>query len=566
MTEEATLLIVDDTPANLGVVVDSLEERGLRILVAQDGEEGLQRAAYARPDLILLDVMMPGIDGFEVCRRLKREAATRDIPVIFMTALADTASKIAGFAAGAVDYVTKPLETEEVLWRVNTHLALRAMRARVEAQNAELEQSYRDLAQSEERYRLLVEQSPEAILIEAGGRIAFANGAALRLFGANRTEELLGRSLVALVAPACREAAAAAIAALAVDGSCHTLEEEALRLDGTSVAVAATRCGFIHRGEAAVQMVARDVSEHRRLADQLRHRATHDALTGLPNRELLLDRLNQVIGRARRRSERFALGFMDLDRFKAINDTFGHEAGDALLKTAAARMSACLRQSDTLARLGGDEFVLLLPEAGSAEEAMPVLRRMSAALAAPVSLAGHEVSVTCSVGVSIWPQDGEGADALLRSADTAMYRAKQSGRDDLPSVDAAPAGQTAERTLLILDDEPAVTAALARLLRNEGYRLLIAHRAEEAFALLARHAVGVVLSDQRMPDGSGVEFLGQVKRLYPRTVRLILSGHRDFDAAAAAINSGAVHRFLLKPWDDEELRRLLAEAFEASLR
>jgi adenylate cyclase len=134
-----TILIVDDAPANLGVVVESLEDHGFRVIVAQDGVEGLQRADLAKPDLILLDVMMPGPGGFETCRRLKALGSTHDIPVIFMTSLTDTEDKVTEFKVGGVDYVTKPLEIDEVIARVNTHLSLHAMRKQLEAQNALLQ-------------------------------------------------------------------------------------------------------------------------------------------------------------------------------------------------------------------------------------------------------------------------------------------------------------------------------------------------------------------------------------------------------------------------------------------
>ncbi|WP_051974723.1 adenylate/guanylate cyclase domain-containing protein [Cupriavidus necator] len=145
-----TILIVDDTPANLDVIVESLEDHGFRIVVAQDGEEGLQRADFVQPDLILLDVMMPGLDGFGVCRRLKALASTRKIPVIFMTSLTETEHKITAFKAGGVDYVTKPLQIDEVMARVGTHLNLHAMQRRLEAQNAQLQQEIVERRQAEQ--------------------------------------------------------------------------------------------------------------------------------------------------------------------------------------------------------------------------------------------------------------------------------------------------------------------------------------------------------------------------------------------------------------------------------
>jgi adenylate cyclase len=145
-----TILIVDDAPANLGVVVESLEDHGFRVIVAQDGVEGLYRADLAKPDLILLDVMMPGPGGFETCRRLKGLGSTQDIPVIFMTSLTDTEDKVTGFKVGGVDYVTKPLEIDEVIARVNTHLSLHAMRKQLEAQNALLQQEIMERRKAED--------------------------------------------------------------------------------------------------------------------------------------------------------------------------------------------------------------------------------------------------------------------------------------------------------------------------------------------------------------------------------------------------------------------------------
>lgn len=139
LPDGSTILIVDDTPANLAVVASRLEEQNLRVLVAQDGEEAMERVEYARPDLILLDVMLPGVDGFEICRRLKADASARDIPVIFMTALGSTEDKLAAFQAGAVDYVTKPFQIEEVLARVHTHLALHFLQQELQAHNQRLE-------------------------------------------------------------------------------------------------------------------------------------------------------------------------------------------------------------------------------------------------------------------------------------------------------------------------------------------------------------------------------------------------------------------------------------------
>ncbi len=173
---DATLLIIDDKPQSIGFLIDYLGEKGFTVLVAQDGESGIQRTQQVQPDLILLDIMMPGIDGFEVCRRLKADDNTKEIPVIFMTALGKTEEKVAGFAAGGVDYVTKPIQQEEVLARVTTHLCLRRSQRqlersrdeldlRVKERTTELEQVVTALGESEEKYRGLYNSIRDAILV-----------------------------------------------------------------------------------------------------------------------------------------------------------------------------------------------------------------------------------------------------------------------------------------------------------------------------------------------------------------------------------------------------------------
>ncbi|HEX7640727.1 MAG TPA: response regulator [Burkholderiaceae bacterium] len=188
----STILIVDDIPANVGVLVDYLEDNGFRVVVAQDGAEGLKRAEFARPDLILLDVMMPGMDGFETCRRLKAEERTRDIPVIFMTAMTEAGEKVNAFGVGAVDYVTKPFEIEEVLARVKTHLSLREMRRQLEKQNELLQQEIHVRLQTERALRLTqfsVDHATVAVIwIAPNGSFAYANEAACQLLRYTRAE------------------------------------------------------------------------------------------------------------------------------------------------------------------------------------------------------------------------------------------------------------------------------------------------------------------------------------------------------------------------------------------
>ncbi|MGH8807851.1 MAG: putative bifunctional diguanylate cyclase/phosphodiesterase, partial [Noviherbaspirillum sp.] len=174
----------------------------------------------------------------------------------------------------------------------------------------------------------------------------------------------------------------------------------------------------------------RDVTADHEQQEQLHHQATHDALTGLPNRNLLMDRLAQALNYAQRHQHRVVVAFLDLDKFKTINDTLGHDAGDQLLKIVAERLCVCVRDSDTVARLGGDEFVLLLYDQVNEDTTYRAMQRVLTSISQPVQLAGREMEITCSIGFAIFPQDGSDAETLLKNADSAMYRAKEVGRDN----------------------------------------------------------------------------------------------------------------------------------------
>src|SRR4028119_1671330 len=198
---KGVIVIVDDKPTNLGVLFDFLTDSGFRVLVAQDGESAIQKVEYAHPDLILLDVMMPGIDGFETCRRLKANESTQDIPVIFMTALSDTVDKVKGFTLGAVDYITKPVQQEEVKARVTTHLTIRNLQKRLQAQNLQLQQEIKEKQQAEEsrqqaeeKYRSIFENATEGIFQSTpDGRYMTANPALARIYGYKSPEELMAQ-------------------------------------------------------------------------------------------------------------------------------------------------------------------------------------------------------------------------------------------------------------------------------------------------------------------------------------------------------------------------------------
>ena len=299
------------------------------------------------------------------------------------------------------------------------------------------------LRESEERYRLLVQLTPDAILIESEGRIVYANPAACRLFVGCGDEAAwpADRDLASLATPEFRPRVLTALAALEAGEPAVHGEETVRAHDGRIVDVAVTRIAFHHRGRAAVQMVARDISQRRRLERQLLDQATHDALTGLPNRTLLRDRLAAEVAEARRHSHSVAVVFIDLDRFKFINDSLGHGVGDLVLKQVADTLRAATTPADTVARLGGDEFVLVLPDRRNDVDLGRFLDELMARLVRPNDIAGRRLSLTCSLGVARFPHDSSVLEDLVEKSDIAMYCAKQQGRNNwqffTPAMQAA---------------------------------------------------------------------------------------------------------------------------------
>jgi two-component system NtrC family sensor kinase len=266
-----TILIVDDTPANIGLLVDYLEDHNFRVVVAQDGEEGIKRAQFAQPDLILLDVMMPGMDGFETCRRLMADTKTADIPVIFMTALTDSVEKVTGFDAGAVDYVTKPFQIEEVLARVNTHLVLRAMQKQLAKQNDQLQLEIGVRLQVEAELSLTqysVDHATDAIFwLTVDGKISYANESACSLVRHSR-EDLMHMYFHDIEVDATAEAWAKSWERIKEQRSCTV--ETRIRVKGGIVIPLESTISYLEfDGKEHAFVYARDISERKRTEQSL---------------------------------------------------------------------------------------------------------------------------------------------------------------------------------------------------------------------------------------------------------------------------------------------------------
>jgi len=285
------------------------------------------------------------------------------------------------------------------------------------------------LRESEERYRLIVELSPDAIVIESGGEVSFANNAAKRLFRDTEGTPLLGRPILDLADDGCREQVAQRLAQVRQSGEPVLAEEVAKRLDGSTFEVSVRRIALTYAGQAATQMVARDISYRKRLERELAYQATHDSLTGAINRSSLIEKLNDTIRFADRHTFPVWVAFVDLDRFKQINERFGHAVGDELLRVITERLTTVLRKDDVLGRYGGDEFVIVLRGGPDDDLTTQVIERLMSSVCEPVHVDSHELRVTCSIGIATYPVDGRSAEELMHYADAAMYMAKGAGRN-----------------------------------------------------------------------------------------------------------------------------------------
>ncbi len=286
-------------------------------------------------------------------------------------------------------------------------------------------------AASEERWRRLVDTAPDAILMHEAGVIGLANRSALRILATSSADDLIGRRLMELIAPEGRTAVERQLAQAAAEGIVAEPASTAIMtLTGRRIEVEITTSALSDDSRQAFQTVLRDVTDRRRAEAEIKRLVHHDGLTGLPNRTLLLDRLETAMARATRDGRHGALMLLDLDQFKDVNDTLGHPAGDRLLQIVARRLRSTLRSTDTLARLGGDEFAIVqtdLAANGGASGAAILAQKALDAIAEPITIDDHDLFITSSLGVTLFPVDANGADQLIKNADLALYRAKAEG-------------------------------------------------------------------------------------------------------------------------------------------
>jgi predicted signal transduction protein with EAL and GGDEF domain/DNA-binding response OmpR family regulator len=466
-SEQPDVLLVDDDEVNLLLTAIALRERGFRITEVSSGADAITHLAVHTPDIVVLDAIMPGLDGFATCRAIRGMPGLENVPVLMLTGLDDDASITRAYQAGASDFFVKATQWSLLAGRL--HYLLRASRTRIE-----LERSKAKLARAQDLARMGSFDWRRA----EGGLAISTEG--LRVFGNGPNERLTLRSLLRRVPQEKRRLLIRMLHDVLRHGSVLATDVPITLLDGREriIHVEAEPEFNEHGNSVGYTGIVQDVTDRRVAADRIRHLANFDTLTGLPNRHQLLWRIERALETARRMQHQFALLLIDLDRFKNVNDAHGHAAGDELLMEVARRLRACVRHSEEImegaletagsrshraleavGRLGGDEFVALLPEVLEERDAERVAQRILEVMREPFFVSnGKECFVTASVGVAIYPRDGSTVADLLHSSDLAMFQVKAQGKNDKAIYSPQFAGQGRER----LELEAALRKAIER--------------------------------------------------------------------------------------------------------
>jgi len=424
------ILIVDDESRIRTSLRLLLEGEGREIQECDTGSKALAVLKTQDIDLALLDINLPDISGLEVMEWV----AQNNLPtsMIMVSADANIDSAIRALRGGVVEFVRKPHGLDEIQHKVSNALHRRRLERSHALMTARLEQS-------ERLHRFLVENSPDLIYtLDQEGRFIFINGRVESLLGYTR-EELIGCNYTVIVHEEDLEQAVYAFTERRNGDRAISNIEVRLKCKNNMYRSFGSATGIYDnlpegqeeqsRRFMGTYGVATDITERKAAEDTINFQALHDHLTHLPNRRLFKDRLELSLTQAKRYGRYVGAMFIDLDRFKLVNDTHGHAEGDELLKSVAQRVVKCVRAGDTLARQGGDEFTILLPDLVTPEDASLIAEKILEELKPPFTVGGQDFRATASIGISIYPRDGENAELLLKNADIAMYKVKASGKN-----------------------------------------------------------------------------------------------------------------------------------------
>jgi len=445
----ARILVVDDLEANRRLLEAKLGADYYEVLTAQRGEEAVQLAKREKPDLILMDVMMPGgIDGYEACRRLKSMPETRHIPVVILTTLDDRDNKLRGLQAGAEEFLTKPIDDVQLMARVKSLLGLKVVIDELRAREANgkrlgvIDEEARDPL---DQHRLI---AGNVLVVDDNltqiKSIKAALGVEHRV-AVMGIDEAAGPPDLCVVAVTARGFDGFRVIARMRSGEAtrHLPILAVVEPDDRARIVRALELGahdVISRPIDEEELIARarTLMRRKRYVDALRTRldqslelAITDQLTGLYNRRFLFGQLTPLVQRAQCGGDAVSVMTIDIDHFKRLNDTYGHDVGDGVLRDFAVRLGANTRPSDFACRMGGEEFVVIMPRTNGDIACLAAERLRRSVCASPFIVAGQhtELEVTVSIGVACTIEGEDSAETLLKRADEALYEAKHSGRN-----------------------------------------------------------------------------------------------------------------------------------------
>ena len=437
-SNDNNILIVDDDPIVLKSLKDLLAMRGIATDTAIGGREAIAFLDQKDYDLVLLDLQMPYVSGHDVMRHIKQQNMNASVIVVS----GETSFEAARDACsqGAYDFLRKPYATDELMITINN--ALNEIQL---GKNNHLMQQ--QLRESEQLHRYLVNTSPDIIyILDQDGHFKFVNDRIETLLG-YESRELIGKHYSFLVHQRDIDVARYVFNERRVgsrasrnvelhlkckdDSSKHIFDTRAIPIELSSMGMYENEPDSGKKTYIGTYGVARDITERKMAEETINFQAYHDLLTNLPNRALLRDRLGLAISQAKREQEMLAVMFLDLDRFKNINDSLGHVVGDELLQQVSTRLKSCVREGDTLARFGGDEFTLLLPKVGKGKDDISrIAEKINEVLKDPFVVDDNELYVSASIGISIYPRDGTDMDTLIKHADIAMYHVKDTGKNN----------------------------------------------------------------------------------------------------------------------------------------
>lgn len=421
-TAKPVVVVADDDAATRFVVRSTLAHEGFEVIEATDGHEAIDAFQNSHPDVILMDVEMPGTDGYQACSTIRRSAGGADLPIVMVTGHDDSESINRAYEAGATDFISKPIN-----WSLIGHRLRYILRS---ARN------FRDLGIREVENRALIAAIPDRIFIVDGSGVVLNHVSGENAVGNSENQALCGNKISSVVPPALADDVARCIGLVLSSGQNTVLEylatepgEEESWYEGR----------FVHHGDDKVLIIIRDISDRKHAEKEIHNLAYYDSLTGLPNRPMFKERLQRILGGARFSDESVAVFNIDLNRFKRVNDTLGSTTGDAVLTEMADRLRRFVDElidgqaaefdasGICIARFGGNEFALLLAASSSTYDYSDLADQLCRLLAAPLMLKGHEFVVTASVGVSTYPEHGSSVEVLVKNAESARGEARRLG-------------------------------------------------------------------------------------------------------------------------------------------